>query len=212
VTEFIKKRTKFFSKPFSKSAVEPLSDKELMVLVQENDQEAFRVLFDKYKGPIVSFIYNMTKNPGISEDLAQTSFMKVYKSRGSYRSEYKFTTWLWTIARNTTYDYLRKKKEISIERFRSEDGKEFEIEDEAMGVEEKLVLESDKAIVMNCLDNMKVSQKEALNLRIFSEQSYDEIAETLNITLSATKSLINRSKMNLIKCVKECLEKGEVHE
>ncbi len=212
MAEFIKKQTKIFSKPFKGSTVEPLSDKELMLLVQENDQEAFRVLFDKYKGPIVSFIYNMTKNPGISEDLAQTSFMKVYKSRGSYRSEYKFTTWLWTIARNTTYDYLRKKKEVSLESFRSDDGKEFEIEDESMGVEEKLVLESDKALVMKCLDNMKLTQKDALNLRIFSEQSYDEIAETLNITLSATKSLLNRAKMNLIKCVKDCLEKGDIHE
>ncbi len=212
MTEFIKKQTKIFSKPFDKTSVKPISDKELMLLVQENDQEAFRVLFDKYKGPIVSFIYNMTKNPGISEDLAQTSFMKVYKSRGSYRNEYKFTTWLWTIARNTTYDYLRKKKEISIEKFRSEDGKEFEIVDESMGIEEKLVLESDKAIVMKCLDNMKLSQKDALNLRIFSEQSYDEIAETLNITLSATKSLLNRAKNNLIACVKDCLEKGDIHE
>ncbi len=212
MTEFIRKSAGLLSKPFGGSDVKHLSDEELMLKVQANDQDAYKVLYNKYKRPIMSFVYNMIKKVDVTEDLVQTTFLKVYKSRGSYRNQYKFTTWLWTIARNTTYDYLRKKKEISIEDFRSEDGKEFDIEDKSMGIEEKLVLESDKNLILKCLEKMNPRQREALNLRIFSESNYEHIAEVLNISQSATKSLINRAKNSLIACVKDCLAKGERHE
>ena len=71
----------------------------MMVLVQEGDEIAFRRLFDHYKKPIMNYVYNLVHNIDLAEDITHDVFLKVYRNRPSFNAEYRFSTWLWRIAR-----------------------------------------------------------------------------------------------------------------
>ncbi len=202
----IAKKMKLLS---SLSVLSSKTDEELMRLVRDkSDQEAFAILFNKFKGPIVGFVYGMVKNRNLAEDLTQEVFMKVFRFRESYAGDGKFTTWLWSIARNTTIDYFRKKKDFLLDDLLSPDsGEGATIESisdgKVEGPEAELIEKSDALMIRECMDKLPPKQKEALTLRVFSELSYDEIASAMNISKANVKSLIFRAKEKLIKLVED---------
>ena len=185
-----------------------MSDEALMSLVQEGDDQAFKVLFDKYKRPIMSYVYQFHKRAELVEEITHEVFLKVYKSRASYRSEYKFSTWLWTIAKNTSLDRLRKKKESLMQDYSEHQTIAIEqVESDETSIDEKLIAKANQDILEKCFENLNDNYKEALSLRVYSELSYDEISELLGASLGAVKTYINRAKSALVECVKDCMEK-----
>src|ERR1044071_6141775 len=84
-------------------------DAALMKRVTQGDQRAFEELVEKYKQPVFNFIYRTIPDAAEAEDLAQTVFVQVYKAAAKYRVEAKFTTWLFTIARNLCLNELRRR-------------------------------------------------------------------------------------------------------
>src|SRR5690242_17911908 len=84
-----------------------ISDAEVMLRVKAGDDSAFDYLVQKYRRPIVSFMYRMVHNPAVAEDLAQEVFLRVYRSRAGYEPSAKFTTWLYRIATNLAVNYAR---------------------------------------------------------------------------------------------------------
>src|SRR5271156_2720863 len=84
-----------------------ISDAEVMLRVKTGDQPAFDYLVQKYRRPIVSFMYRMARNAAAAEDLAQEVFLRVYRSRESYEASAKFTTWLYRIATNLAVNHAR---------------------------------------------------------------------------------------------------------
>ncbi len=173
-----------------------------MALVAQGDSAAFRELFERYRVPIYSYLYSMTHDRQIAEDLAQEAFLRVYRSRESYQQEARFTTWLWTIARNIAIDHLRKKKESRL----PEDWEETTMGDPRGGVPtdaETLLLEkATQQAVDDCLERLPESQKEALSLRLFGELGNEEISQTMNSTIPAVKSVLHRGRVSLVDCLK----------
>lgn len=187
-----------------------MSDEALMGLVQEGDDQAFKVLFDKYKRPIMSYIYQFHKRPEAVEEIAHEVFLKVYKSRASYRSDYKFTTWLWTIAKNTSLDRLRKKKESLMQDYSENETIAIDqVESGETSIDEKLIAKVKQDILEKCFGSLKDNYKEALSLRVYSELSYDEISELMGASLGAIKTYINRAKAALTECVRDCMKEQE---
>jgi len=182
-----------------------------MKKVKGGNNEAYVKLFNKYKRPIMNYIYQMTKNQSKAEEIAQDVFLKIFTHASSYDDKKKFSTWLWTIAKNTTIDYLRKKKEILADDYANydEDGKKSSMIDsipsKELSHDIKIIEASEKEIVQRCIDKLASSQKEILTLRIFSELSYQEIAEMVEKSTSAIKSTLNRVKDSLTVCVQNCL-------
>ncbi len=86
---------------------ETLSDAEIMLRAKAGDQSAFDYLVQKYRRPMVSFMYRMARNAAAAEDLAQEVFLRVYRSRASYEASAKFTTWLYRIATNLAVNHAR---------------------------------------------------------------------------------------------------------
>src|SRR5579885_1995881 len=84
-----------------------MSDAEVMLLAGAGDDSAFDYLVEKFRRPIVSFMYRMTHNQAIAEELAQEVFLRVYRSRNSYQAEAKFSTWLYRIATNLAVNHAR---------------------------------------------------------------------------------------------------------
>lgn len=184
-------------------------DQKLMEWVKEGDQVAFKKLFEKYKDPLYSFILRMVHNDSVAQELAQETLMRVFKNANSYQPTHKFSTWMYTIAKNLCLDYLKKKKEINLNHSTDDDNNVRSIEDFAgsdIEIDLQLIDKDQKEIVKKCIDNLAPKQKEALLLRVFSENSYAEIADMIDKTEKSVKSLINRAKTALSECVKNCME------
>jgi RNA polymerase sigma-70 factor (ECF subfamily) len=187
-------------------------DQKLMAMVKEDDQNAFAKLFDKYKGAILNFVFQYVRDMEIAQELTHESFIKAYRNRHRYDETYKFTTWLWTIARNTSLDYLKKKKELLADDYSNEEIEGSMIDqvpDEELHTEAALISQAQRELVQNCMDKLKANQRKALALRVFSEESYDDIASIMEMSESAVKSLINRARTALIECVKKCIQEDE---
>ena len=87
-----------------------LSDAEVMLRVAAGDDGAFDYLVEKYRRPMISFMYRMTHNQAVAEELAQEVFLRVYRSRQTYAASAKFTTWLYRIATNLAVNHARDTK------------------------------------------------------------------------------------------------------
>ncbi len=86
------------------------TDEMLMVRYQRGDRDAFAEIVHRYKGPIYNFVYRQVKNPQTAEDVTQDAFLRVVQNAGEFKHEARFSTWLYTIARNLCVDHLRKAK------------------------------------------------------------------------------------------------------
>lgn len=193
-------------KPFEHSAV--LSDEELMLEVKNalpgKEKAPFQMLYEKFKRPILGYLTLNLSDRALAEDLAQDTFLKVFRARSTYSVDAKFSTWLWTIAKNTLIDHYRKKKELHFE-YDSNSGGEMElaIADDQLNAEEQLLNEVDDRAVKDCLQKLPPRSLQLMGLRIFSEESYEQISSVLNLPISSVKTILHRSKQQLIDCIQK---------
>jgi RNA polymerase sigma-70 factor (ECF subfamily) len=182
-------------------------DQNLMIQVSRGDRLAFEKLYQKFKGPIMNFVANMVRNQSVAEELVQEIFLKVYRAREEYLPTAKFSTWFWTIARNTAFDHLRKKRDLLLDdaSVPSEESPSLidQLETPLSNAEMQLVENAENKRLQNCMQELTPKQREATLLRIISELSYEEIASTIGTSLSSVKSLIHRSKQVLLECLKK---------
>src|SRR5246127_1808190 len=96
------------------------TDVQLMMDVKAGDSVSFELLLQKYRTPLVNFLYRMVRDTAAAEDLAQEVFLRVYRARGQYMPTAKFTTWMFRIATNLAFNALRdgrhRQLEISVDR------------------------------------------------------------------------------------------------
>jgi len=186
-----------------------------MLRVKRGDRAAFAQLVDKYKLPVINFIFRTLRDEAESEDLAQNVFLQVYKSRTRYQRTAKFSTWLFTIARNLCLNELRRRsrhpadslEEASAE---NEDQPRQQFEDKSqMAPPEKLLHGELARKIEEALAALPENQRSAILLCRQEELSYEEIAEILGCSLSATKSLIHRGRETLKEKLKPYLKTGD---
>src|SRR5947208_11600838 len=122
-----------------------VSDADIMLRVKTGDQSAFEYLVQKYRRPIVSFMYRMARNAAAAEDLAQEVFLRVYRSRESYEATAKFTTWLYRIATNLAVNHARDSRHerpenmLSLDEPDENSGLAIDVVDGSLSAEEMLV-------------------------------------------------------------------------
>lgn len=173
----------------------------LMLRVKGGDREAFGALYERFKGPILNFLFGMVGREALAEELAHEVFLKLYRTRESYEPTARFTTWLWTIARNCALDELRRKGEL-LARHAVEDEGEVELAgDPELGAEAQLLERARREQVERCLGALPARQREAVMLRTAAEHSYDEIAAQLGLSLANVKNLLHRAKGALAACL-----------
>ena len=121
------------------------SDAEIMLRAKAGDQSAFDYLVQKYRRPMISFMYRMARNAAAAEDLAQEVFLRVYRSRASYEASAKFTTWLYRIATNLAVNHARDTRHerpevtVSLDEPDEESGTTLELPDGNLTAEQAMV-------------------------------------------------------------------------
>ncbi len=176
------------------------NDKELIADYLNGQDEVLPYLINRHIESVYRFIFNMVNDGSIAEDLTQEVFIKVWKKLKSYNNKYSFKTWLFTIARNTTYDYLRKKKEIVFSEFENETGDNTltdTLADEAPLAFEILSTKEDIAVFTEALHKLPPLYKEVLLLRYTDDLSLEEISQILKRPVETVKSQHRRGLLHL---------------
>jgi RNA polymerase sigma-70 factor (ECF subfamily) len=196
-------------------AVQSDPDAALMLRVKRGDRAAFAELVDKYKQPVMNFIFRRLRDETEAEDLAQNVFLQVYKSRGRYKQTAKFSTWLFTITHNLCLNELRRRSRHPAESLEethkeNEEQPARQIEDKSQAAAPDNVLHSELAQKIDeALAELPENQRSAILLCRQEDLSYEQIAKILRCSLSATKSLIHRGRETLKEKLKPYLKSGD---
>src|SRR3989337_125879 len=169
--------------------------------VPKEREEAFNVLVTKYRTPVVHFLYRMVREPALAEELAQEVFLRVYRARKSYKPRAKFSTWLFRIATNVALNALRdgrmrKTLETSLDADtgqRPVPQRPLEAADPGGNVEQRMLEAERQEQIRRAVEALPEKQRLAVLLHKYQEMDYDEIADILDCSESALKSLLFRA-------------------
>ncbi len=193
--------------PEERTAVLERTDEELIDLFQRGDGRAFDVLVARYKDQLVNFAFRFVGDYDAADEVAQETFIRVYRNKHAYKPVAKFSTWIYTIASNLAKSELRRRKRHSLfslsSRRQGEEEKDFELADESSrtdGEAERALL---AGLIQNALDSIPARYKEIVILRYVQEMSYEEIAEITHINPGTVKSRLNRARIRLQKLLKD---------
>ena len=171
-------------------------DAELMLRVKEGDSASFGLLLEKYRSPVIHFLYRMVQNHGISEELAQEVFLRVYRSRATYEPTAKFTTWLFRIATHLALNWLRDgKNEKGLERLDDDSVQSAsrEVSDRKPTVEHTMIHQVRLEEVRRAVALLPEKQRAAVLMHKYEGMEYSQIAAVLSCSESAVKSLLFRA-------------------
>ncbi len=171
-------------------------DAELMLRVREGDTQSFSVLLEKYRGPVIHFLYRMILNQAVAEELAQEAFLRVYRSRANYEPTAKFTTWLFRIASHLALNHIRDGRHERHQESLDEEisaGMGRQVASGAPTVEQSLVRESKFIEIRQAIQNLPAKQRAAVLMHKYEEMEYSQIAAALDCSESAVKSLLFRA-------------------
>lgn len=186
-----------------------------MLRVKQGDAAAFTELVEKYKQPIMNLVYRTIHDPTEAEDLAQNVFVQVFKSAPRYKSTAKFSTWLFTIARNLCLNEIRRRsrhpaESLDVPHPEQEDQPLRQFEDKKTFSPPESLLQGELVSKIDeALADLPENQRSAILLCRQEDLSYEEIAEILGCSVSATKSLIHRGRETLKEKLKTYLRSGQ---
>jgi len=166
---------------------------------QKGDDEAFTRLVETYQTPVFNLCYRMLGEPELAEDAAQETFLRAYQHMHRYDQKRPFATWLLSIAAHYCIDRLRRKKFISFSMdAEDDDGNSFELPDiDAPNPEMESIKGQTNARVHSMLDSLDETDRAAIIMRYWYDYSEKEIAESLQLTVSAVKSRLHRARKSM---------------
>lgn len=177
-------------------------DTRLVHASLSGDSEAFGELVKKYEKLIYNTSYQLIGNPDDAFDVSQETFIKAYRSLGSFRGDSKFSTWLYKICQNAARDYIRSKfrqKTVSLTAYDDDDTKEVQLDivddDISSQPDRSLEREESRAAVREAIAKLSEDHKNVIVLRDIEGYSYEDISEILNLEIGTVKSRLNRARL-----------------
>jgi RNA polymerase sigma-70 factor (ECF subfamily) len=191
------------------------ADTELMLRFQAGEAECFDQLVTRHRRGVLNFIGRMVQDSAIGEELAQETFLRVYLSRDRYTPKAKFTTWLYRIASHLALNHLRDHKHDRRTESLDETDEEGhtpvqEFSDQRPGAEARLLEEERQAFIRRAIAKLPERQRAAVIMHKYQGLGYQEIGGALELSESATKSLLFRAYEALRKELRPLLQNGEV--
>jgi RNA polymerase sigma-70 factor (ECF subfamily) len=186
-----------------------LTDAEIMLRVRQGDDIGFNYLISKYQRQIVHFMFRMVHNQAVAEELAQEVFLRVYRSRETYRAEARFSTWLYRIATNLGVNHARDTKHeraaqnVYLDQPDPETGSTPDVADATPNVEFELLRDERLRAIRAHVLELPERQRTAVLMHKYQGMDYKQIGEVLKLSESATKSLLFRAYQTLRESLKD---------
>lgn len=190
-------------------SAEAVSDADVMLRVKTGDESAFAFLVQKYRRPMISFMYRMCQNSAAAEELAQEVFLRVYRSRAGYEPSAKFSTWLYRIATNLAVNHARDTRHerpentVRLDEPDLETGTTPDLADNSVTAEEQMLRAERVLAIRQRVQALPERQRMAVVMHKYQQMDYRQIAEVLKLSESATKSLLFRAYETLREQLKE---------
>jgi len=186
------------------------SDEELIALFQEGKVEAFNIIVGRYKHQLVNFAYRYLSNYDDADDVAQETFVRVYRSKHSYKPVAKFSTWLYTIAANLAKTQLRRRKRQTLFSFtrnkNDEQERILDIPDDRYAADMQAESSLKQNIIQDALNEIAPKYREVVILCDVQELSYEEICAVTGLNIGTVKSRLNRGRTQLQELLKDLKE------
>ena len=182
------------------------SDEKLILRFQEGDINAYNELVKRYKDRLLNFVLRYFNNVEQAEDVVQDTLIKLYTHASYYKNVAKFSTWIFTIAKNNALTELRKNKRKKTESLWTDDGQVIDINSNEESLDSKVQNEIAIDQLNKFLDEIPENFRMAVVLRDFQELSYEEISKILEIPIGTIKSRINRGRIRLAEKMKHFKE------
>jgi RNA polymerase sigma-70 factor (ECF subfamily) len=177
------------------------SDVELIAAVLQGNQERYGDLVERYEGRLVNYLFRLLRNLDEAHDLAQDVFLKVYQALDRYDSQYKFSTWLFRVARNAAIDQIRKRRVQLVSTERGGDseagGGTWEFPSPDANPYGDLRNKERGEALQKSIDALPWEYRELILLRHFGELSYEEIAKLKEMPLGTVKNKLFRARQML---------------
>ena len=180
-----------------------LPDTDLVKLAIDQNQAAFIVLYTRYNTGVKSHISRYVSQKEDIEDICLESFQKAFSQIGSYNPEYKFSTWLYRIARNTAFDYLskhdREKTNMPTTSINEELAELKELPASMHNPEEDIINQQEYDKWLTNIEKLKEEYKVVAKMNLIDNFGYKEIADALDMPINTVKTKIRRAKAQLLK-------------
>jgi RNA polymerase sigma-70 factor (ECF subfamily) len=180
-----------------------MDDATIMLELRAGNMAGFDFLIQKYRKPIIHFMYRMVHNQAVAEELAQEVFLRVYRSRETYRAEARFSTWLYRIATNLGVNYARDNRHermastVYLDEADSETGTTPDVADTTPDAEAKLLRQERLSAIREHVMALPERQRMAVLMHKYEGMDYKQIGDVLKLSESATKSLLFRAYQTL---------------
>lgn len=186
-----------------------MEDSGIMLALRSGDMAAFDHLLAKYRKPIIHFMYRMVHNQAVAEELAQEVFLRVYRSRETYRAEARFSTWLYRIATNLGVNHARDNRHertastVYLDETDAETGTTPDVADSTPGAESAMLRRERLNAIRQHILALSERQRTAVLMHKYEGMDYRQIGDVLKLSESATKSLLFRAYQTLREKLKD---------
>ncbi|HEY8996944.1 MAG TPA: sigma-70 family RNA polymerase sigma factor [Edaphobacter sp.] len=186
-----------------------MDDAAIMLELRSGNMAGFDYLVEKYRRPIIHFMYRMVHNQAVAEELAQEVFLRVYRSRETYRAEARFSTWLYRIATNLGVNHARDTRRersastIHLDEVDPETGTTPDVADGSIGAENSMLRDERMNAIKQHVLALPERQRMAVLMHKYEGLDYKQIGDVLKLSESATKSLLFRAYQTLREKLKD---------
>ncbi len=186
--------------------IEILSDKQLVDSYRNGNVASFELLVERHQNKVFSYILMLVKDRQLADDIFQDTFLKIIRTikAGAYKEEGKFIQFAMRIAHNLIIDYFRKSKRLPMA---DSVNNEYDIMDNVRftdpSIEDKIVTEQVYDDIRKMIEFLPDEQKEVLNMRMYADMSFKDIAEATNVSINTALGRMRYAIMNLRKMAKE---------
>ena len=178
---------------------------DLIARARRGDEEAFRLIFERYTRPVISFIFYMVNRRDVAEELAQETFVRAYKSLGALRDEAKLSTWLFGIAKNVARESIRsghqEMRDIGIEERAAR-----EMSDDTALPDDQLLDKELSRVMRRALNALDEDKRLVFTLKVYQQLSYEEIAEVTGFSLPKIRNDLHRARGEMRRRLSHYLE------
>jgi RNA polymerase sigma-70 factor (ECF subfamily) len=183
------------------------SSEELIARARRGEDEAFRLIFDRYARPIISFIYDMVGRRELAEELTQETFVRAYKNLKALRDDTKLSTWLFGIAKNVARESLRRRHRES-DKVGIDDDHVIELSDGKLPPDRQLLDKELNGVIRDALGALDEDKRLVFTLKIFQQRSYEEIAEITGSSIPKLKTDLHRARAEMRRRIRPYLGVG----